>query len=135
MSGKVNPSGCLPDTIARSLEDYASDAYFCKDLKEDIYHDDIFVGYRYFSTFANDVVLYPFGAGLSYTEFELNDPEFKFEDDVVTVSVTVKNTGSVPGKKAVMVYCKAPDGALSKPSRVLVGFDILALVGEECYQD
>jgi beta-glucosidase len=122
MSGKVNPSGCLPDTIARSLEDYASDAYFCKDLKEDIYHDDIFVGYRYFSTFANDVVLYPFGAGLSYTEFDLNDPEFKFEDDVVTVSVTVKNTGSVPGKKAVMVYCKAPDGALSKPSRVLIGF-------------
>jgi beta-glucosidase len=109
MSGKVNPSGCLPDTIARSLEDYASDAYFCKDLKEDIYHDDIFVGYRYFSTFANDVVLYPVGAGLSYTEFDLNDPEFKFEDDVVTVSVTVKNTGSVPGKKAVMVYCKAPD--------------------------
>ena len=122
MSGKVNPSGCLPDTIARSLEDYASDAYFCKDLKEDIYHDDIFVGYRYFSTFAKDVVLYPFGAGLSYTEFDLNDPEFKFEDDVVTVSVTVKNTGSVPGKKAVMVYCKAPDGALSKPSRVLTGF-------------
>ena len=122
LSGKVNPSGCLPDTIAKSLDDYASTEYFCKDLKEDIYQEDIFVGYRYFSTFAKDAVLYPFGFGLSYTDFELYDPEFIFENDTVTVSVTVKNTGTVPGKKAVMLYCKAPDGALSKPSRVLAGF-------------
>ena len=122
LSGRTNPSGCLPDTIARSLDDYASTANFCKDLHEDIYQEDIFVGYRYFSTFAQDAVLYPFGAGLSYTEFDLSDPEFGFENDTVTVSVTVKNTGSVPGKKAVMLYCKAPDGALSKPLRVLTGF-------------
>ena len=123
LSGKINPSGCLPDTIAGSLDDYASTEYFCKDLHEDIYHDDIFVGYRYFSTFANDDVLYPFGAGLSYTTFELKDIEFGFsKEDVVVVRVTVKNTGSASGKKAVMLYCKAPDGKLSKPSRVLVGF-------------
>ena len=42
LSGKVNPSGCLPDTIAKSLDDYASTEYFCKDLHEDIYHDDVF---------------------------------------------------------------------------------------------
>ena len=123
LSGKESPSGCLPDTIAARLEDYASSNNFGnKDIHEDIYQDDIFVGYRYFSTFAEDAVVYPFGAGLSYTEFELKDTAFSFENDVVKVSVTVKNTGSVSGKKAVMLYCKAPDGKLSKPSRVLVGF-------------
>ncbi|MBR2992699.1 MAG: glycoside hydrolase family 3 C-terminal domain-containing protein, partial [Clostridiales bacterium] len=108
LSGKVSPSGCLPDTIAKSLEDYASSANFGnKDIHEDIYQDDIFVGYRYFSTFAKDAVVYPFGAGLSYTEFELADKTFDFADDTVTVSVTVKNTGKRSGKKAVMLYCKA----------------------------
>ena len=123
LSGKVSPSGCLPDTIARSLEDYASnDNFGNKDIHEDIYQDDIFVGYRYFSTFDKASVVYPFGAGLSYTTFELRNKKFSFENDVVTVSVNVKNTGSTSGKKAVMLYCKAPDGKLSKPSRVLVGF-------------
>ena len=132
LTGEVNPSGCLPDTIAKSLEDHASNANFCKDLKEDIYREDIFVGYRYFSTFAKDKVLYPFGAGLSYTVFELRDVKTGFEDDVVTVTVTVRNTGSRPGKKAVMLYCKAPDGKLSKPSRVLVGFTKTGTIPEEC---
>ena len=122
LSGRENPSGCLPDTIAEKLEDYASDANFLKDPKEDVYQEDIFVGYRYFSTFAKDKVLYPFGYGLSYTTFNLTDPSFVFENDTVTVSVTVKNTGEASGKKAVMLYCKAPDGKLSKPSRVLAGF-------------
>ena len=122
LSGKVNPSGCLPDTIAESLDDYASSANFCKDLKEDVYQEDIFVGYRYFSTFDKTDVLYPFGFGLSYTDFELTDKEFSFEDGKVTVSVTVRNKGAVSGKKAVMLYCKAPDGKLSKPARVLAGF-------------
>ena len=124
LSGKESPSGALPDTIAKSLEDYASSANFGNvDIKEDIYQDDIFVGYRYFSTFDKDSVLYPFGAGLSYTTFELKDKEFGFsKEDIIVVKVTVKNTGSVSGKKAVMLYCKAPDGKLSKPSRVLVGF-------------
>jgi len=124
LSGKESPSGALPDTIAKSLDDYASSANFGNvDLKEDIYQEDIFVGYRYFSTFAKDDVLYPFGAGLSYTTFELKDKEFGVsKEDIVVVRVTVKNTGKVSGKKAVMLYCKAPDGKLSKPSRVLVGF-------------
>ena len=124
LSGRESPSGALPDTIAKSLEDYASSANFGNvDIKEDIYQEDIFVGYRYFSTFDKESVLYPFGAGLSYTTFELKDTEFGFcKEDIVVVRVTVKNTGKVSGKKAVMLYCKAPDGKLSKPSRVLVGF-------------
>ena len=124
ISGRESPSGALPDTIAKSLDDYASTANFGNvDIKEDIYQDDIFVGYRYFSTFDKDSVLYPFGAGLSYTTFELKDKEFGFsKEDIIVVKVTVKNTGNASGKKAIMLYCKAPDGKLSKPSRVLVGF-------------
>jgi len=122
LSGKENPSGCLPDTVAEKLEDYASNDNFLKDIKEDVYVDDIYVGYRYFSTFAEKQVLYPFGFGLSYTTFELTDASFEYRDDKVTVGVTVKNTGDRAGKKAVMLYCKAPDGKLSKPSRVLTGF-------------
>ena len=122
LTGKENPSGALPDTIARKLEDYPSDANFLKDIKEDIYQEDIFVGYRYFSTFDTKDVLYPFGFGLSYTSFELSGISFDYDSEKVTVSATVKNTGSVSGKKAVMLYCKAPDGKLSKPSSVLAGF-------------
>ena len=122
LTGKENPSGALPDTIAKKLEDYPSDANFLKDIKEDIYQEDIFVGYRYFSTFDTKDVLYPFGFGLSYTSFELSGISFDYDSEKVTVSATVKNTGSVSGKKAVMLYCKAPDGKLSKPSRVLAGF-------------
>ncbi|MBQ1738685.1 MAG: glycoside hydrolase family 3 C-terminal domain-containing protein, partial [Clostridiales bacterium] len=122
LTGKENPSGALPDTIAKKLEDYPSDANFLKDIKEDIYQEDIFVGYRYFSTFDTKDVLYPFGFGLSYTSFELSGTSFDYDSEKVTVSATVKNTGSMSGKKAVMLYCKAPDGKLSKPSRVLAGF-------------
>ena len=94
LTGEENPSGCLTDTIAKSLEDYpANDNFGNVDPHEDIYCEDIFVGYRYFETFAKDDVLYPFGAGLSYTDFSLEDTEFSFDGDKVTVSVTVRNTG------------------------------------------
>ena len=123
LTGEENPSGCLTDTIAKSLEDYpANDNFGNVDPHEDIYCEDIFVGYRYFETFAKDDVLYPFGAGLSYTDFSLEDTEFSFDGDKVTVSVTVRNTGRVSGKKAVMLYAEAPQGKLSKPARVLAGF-------------
>lgn len=123
LTGEENPSGCLTDTIAKRIEDYPAHENFGNvDPREDIYREDIFVGYRYFETFAKDAVVYPFGAGLSYTEFSLEDTEFSFDGNAVTVSVTVKNTGKVSGKKAVMLYAEAPQGKLSKPARVLAGF-------------
>ena len=123
LTGEESPSGCLTDTIAKKIEDYPSNDNFGNvDPLEDLYCEDIFVGYRYFETFAKDVVLYPFGAGLSYTQFSFADTEFAFDGDTVTVSVTVQNTGSVSGKKAVMLYAQAPQGKLSKPARVLAGF-------------
>ena len=123
VTGEVNPSGCLTDTIARELSDYPSDDNFGnKDLHEDIYEEDIFVGYRYFSTFAPSKVLYPFGFGLSYTDFTMKVTSFVFDGKAVKVMAEVMNTGAVPGKKAVMLYASAPQGRLSKPSRVLAGF-------------
>ena len=123
LTGEENPSGCLTDTIAKNIEDYPANENFGNvDPREDFYREDIFVGYRYFETFAKDAVVYPFGAGMSYTEFSLEDTEFSYSGDVVTVSVTVKNTGKVSGKKAVMLYAEAPQGKLSKPARVLAGF-------------
>ncbi len=129
VTGEVNPSGCLTDTIAYDLADYPSnDNFGNKDIHEDIYEDDIFVGYRYFSTFAPSKVLYPFGFGLSYTDFDLKVSSFVFDGKTVKVTVSVTNTGSVPGKKAVMFYASAPQGKLSKPARVLAGFAKTGLI-------
>ena len=123
LTGDENPSGCLTDTIAKKLEDYPAHENFGKDdINEDFYREDIFVGYRYFETFAKEDVLYPFGAGLSYTSFDLEDISAVFDGETVTVKATVRNTGKVSGKKAVMLYAEAPQGKLSKPVRVLAGF-------------
>ena len=131
VTGEVNPSGCLTDTIAVSLSDYPSDDNFGnKDIHEDLYEEDVFVGYRYFSTFAPSKVLYPFGFGLSYTEFEVKATGFVFDGKTVKVTADVENTGKVPGKKAVMLYASAPQGKLSKPSRVLVGFAKTEVIAE-----
>ena len=129
VTGEESPSGCLTDTIAASLEDYPSnDNFGNKDIHEDIYEEDIFVGYRYFSTFAPSKVVYPFGFGLSYTEFDLKASGFVFDGKTVKVSVEVTNTGKTAGKKAVMLYASAPQGKLSKPSRVLAGFAKTGLI-------
>ena len=123
VTGEVNPSGCLTDTIAVSLSDYPSnDNFGNKDIHEDLYEEDVFVGYRYFSTFAPSKVLYPFGFGLSYTEFDIKVTGFVFDGKTVKATAEVENKGEVPGKKAVMLYASAPQGNLSKPSRVLIGF-------------
>lgn len=128
--GKANPSGRLTDTIALSLSDHASDKGF-GDPVRDYYYEDIYVGYRYFETFARDKVKYPFGYGLSYTTFEMADARFLGELSARgdgAVEVTVTNTGSKPGKEVVQVYCEAPQGLLGKPARVLCGFEKTALL-------
>ena len=122
LTGEVSPSGKLPDTIAYEISDYPSDKFFGSgDM--DCYGEDIYVGYRYFETFAKDRVRFPFGFGMSYTSFDITASDFKLDGDKVTGSVNVKNTGSTPGREVVQIYCSAPQGKLGKPARVLCGFD------------
>lgn len=122
LTGEVSPSGKLPDTIAYEISDYPSDKFFGSgDM--DCYGEDIYVGYRYFETFAKDRVRFPFGFGMSYTSFDIAASDFKLDGDKVTGSVNVKNTGSTPGREVVQIYCSAPQGKLGKPARVLCGFD------------
>ena len=85
------------------------------------HEEDIYVGYRFFDTF-NREVAYPFGFGLSYTTFEMSKPVAKANGNLVTVSVTVKNTGAVAGKEVAQVYVQAPKGKLEKPAQELKAF-------------
>ncbi|MBE6847530.1 MAG: beta-glucosidase [Ruminococcus sp.] len=121
LSGEVSPSGKLPDTIAYEITDYPSHPYF-GDRERNFHSEDIYIGYRYFETFAKEKVRYPFGFGLSYTEFSISAAAVAAEDDVVTITAAVKNIGACCGKEVVQLYAEAPQGKLGKPARVLCGF-------------
>lgn len=123
LTGKVSPSGKLPDTIAYKASDYPSDANFGREENRDIYAEDIYVGYRYFETFAKEKVLYPFGFGLSYTAFEIKTEKAEITEGAVKLSVSVKNIGSYKGKEVIEVYCEAPQGRLGKAAGVFCGFE------------
>ena len=139
LTGKVNPSGKLTMTWPIAATDHASTTNFPGQLDDYTFQlmvankmpvpghaytnheEDIYVGYRYFDTF-NREVAYPFGYGLSYTTFEMSKPVVKAKGDLVTVSITVKNTGTVSGKEVAQVYVTAPQGRLQKPAQELKAF-------------
>lgn len=121
LTGTVNPSGKLADTVALDIADYPSTANFGND-NNNIYQEDIYVGYRYFETVAKEKVLYPFGFGLSYTTFDKKICTFLWKPEGVLVEVDVTNLGTRAGKEVVQVYVNAPQGKLGKASRVLCGF-------------
>ena len=121
LTGKVCACGKLTDTIAQSIEDYPSTENFGDPFKN-YYKEDIYVGYRYFETFAKDKVLYPFGYGLSYTGFGIKAEILKNSEEELTVAAEVVNTGAVKGKEVVEVYAKVPQGKLGNPARRLIGF-------------
>lgn len=121
LTGAVTPSGKLTDTIAQNYADYPSADNFGS-KKFNNYEEDIYVGYRYFETFCPDKVLYPFGFGLSYTEFEIEPLEFAQIDNKFNVSVKVKNIGQCDGKEVVQIYVNAPKGKLGKAEKSLVTF-------------
>ena len=122
LCGVGSPSGKLSDTFAKKLEDYPSSETFHESVKYVDYKEDIYVGYRYFETFAPEKVLYPFGFGLSYTKFEVRLLSADETADGITAFAAVQNTGSCPGKEVVQLYCTAPQGRLGKPSKVLCAF-------------
>lgn len=144
LSGKVNPSGKLPMTFPLVLTDHPSTANFPKgnaagrgprkDIDFTQYEEGIWVGYRYFDTYSKEVS-YPFGFGLSYTQFAYGKPVVKArKEGGFTASVTVTNAGKTAGKEAVQVYVSAPAGGLEKPAKELKAFAKTGLLqpGESC---
>ena len=124
LAGEGNPSGKLSDTFARELNDYPSTYNFHESEKYVEYTDDIYVGYRYFETIpgAKEKVNYPFGFGLSYTQFTLGESQISIEGDQIRCMVSVTNTGAMAGKEVVQAYYGAPQGRLGKAARVLCAF-------------
>lgn len=124
LAGEGNPSGKLSDTFARELNDYPSTYNFHESEKYVEYTDDIYVGYRYFETMpgAKEKVNYPFGFGLSYTQFTLGESQISIEGDQIRCMVSVTNTGAMAGKEVVQAYYGAPQGRLGKAARVLCAF-------------
>ena len=139
LTGKANPSGKLTMTWPIAAIDHPSTKNYPQEMDMYSYREmqgwgsgipnesytnheeDIYVGYRYFDTFQREVA-YPFGFGLSYTTFSFSQPKVKVAGDVVNVTITVKNTGSVSGKEVAQVYVQAPKGRLEKPVQELKAF-------------
>ena len=148
LCGDVNPSGHLPATISteyaleptaknfpqvyadkpfnysyyRQLLDRKLPLHTVRNIDYTEYEEGIYVGYRYFNTFAPKAVAYPFGFGLSYTTFGFKDMKVESAGDGWDVTVTVTNSGKVSGKDVVQLYVRAPKGKLDKPERELKGF-------------
>lgn len=122
--GDGNPSGKLSDTFAANLNDYPSTANFHESEKYVDYTEDIYVGYRYFETIpgAKDKVNYPFGFGLSYTDFSISAVTAYEKEGTIYASVVVTNIGELPGKEVVQAYYSAPQGKLGKPAIQLCAF-------------
>jgi beta-glucosidase len=121
LTGKVNPCGKLSNTISIDLDDVFSTRNFGR-KDYNFYQEDIYVGYRYFETFAQDRVLYPFGFGLSYSSFSMETVSTQFDGSHINIKISVTNTGSIAGKEVVQLYFGAPMGVLGKSLKSLVAF-------------
>lgn len=121
LCGDISPCGKLSDTIAKDISDYPSSKNF-GNTEYNLYQEDIYVGYRYFETFAPEKVLYPFGFGLSYTSFEIKTDRISKNNDIIYADVTVTNTGDRCGREVVEIYFEAPQGKLGKSVRELCAF-------------
>lgn len=125
LSGEVCPSGKLPVTFAEKYEDYPYVQYGKEAYpgvnKEVYYKEDIFVGYRHFTT-NNVKPLFPFGFGLSYTTFAYGKPSISTNGNNIIINVNVTNTGKVAGKEIVQIYSSAPQSDLPRPTKELKGF-------------
>lgn len=125
LSGAVTPSGKLSDTWAKQYSDipFAMEYSYLKgNLKDEFYKEGIYVGYRYFDSFRVEPA-YPFGFGLSYTDFSIHSAGVTAEGSEVTVKASVTNTGNTwSGKEVVQLYVSAPAGKLHKEYQSLAAF-------------
>mgnify|MGYP001862850493 FL=1 len=128
--GKANPAGRLAETWPLRYEDVPFGKTFGKSENE-VYKESVFVGYRYYTT-AKKQVRYPFGYGLSYTNFTWSDMQVQTEGENISVSCLVKNTGARDGAEVVQLYVSAPESKVFKPLRELRAFQKVRLAaGEE----
>ncbi len=122
LSGAVTPCGKLTDTVAKTYTDYPSSADF-GNKEYNFYTEDIYVGYRWFETFTPDKVQYPFGYGLSYTDFSVEYLSAEESETEFQFTCAVQNTGTqYSGKEVVQIYLEKPCGVLGNPARALAGF-------------
>lgn len=132
--GKVSPSARLPETFPLRLEDNPSYLNFPGDKERVVYQEGIFVGYRYYDK-KKLPVLFPFGFGLSYTEFQYSDLKLSADvakdTDVIRVSVDVTNTGGMKGKEVVQLYVAKPVSAVNRPEQELRDFNKIELLPGE----
>ncbi len=139
LTGKVNPSGKLADTIAYDIEDHPASQNFGNYMYKGVfgipkyfvnYSEGIYVGYRYFETFAPEKVMYPFGYGLSYTDFDWDIVSFKANKETITVKVKVTNTGDMAGKDVVQIYFSSPyyKGGIEKSATELAAYKKTSLL-------
>jgi len=124
LCGICSPCGKLSDTFAKNLTDYPSTAGFHESQKYVDYTEDIYVGYRYFESFAaaKEKVNYPFGFGLSYTKFDWQEVSSSLENGEIVITVDVTNTGDREGREVMQAYVAAPQGLLGKPAKVLAAY-------------
>ncbi|MCM1123645.1 MAG: glycoside hydrolase family 3 C-terminal domain-containing protein [Eubacterium sp.] len=157
LTGEVNPSGKLAVSIARHYEDYPSAGHFSwnKDDPEElltyesygldaeangssgyakspvtVYWESIYAGYRYFDTFGKEP-MFPFGYGLSYSEFEISPMDGSKEEDRFRLEVSVRNIGHMPGKETVQLYLHAENTALPQVRQELKGFEKTKLLAPQ----
>jgi beta-glucosidase len=122
--GQVNPSGKLPMTFPKKLEDVLAHklgAYPGDEKKNEFYFDDIYVGYRHFDTHKVEP-LFPFGFGLSYTNFSYSNLRVSAANKKATVTFTVRNTGKLAGADVAQVYVHQQKSELPRPEKELKGF-------------
>jgi beta-glucosidase len=130
--GKVNPSGKLPMTFPKKLQDSPAHALGEYPGRDGVvrYKEGLMIGYRYFDKQKVDP-MYPFGFGLSYTTFALENLKATKGDKNVTVTLTVKNTGSVAGAEVVQVYVKDNESSVFRPEKELKAFKKVSLAPGE----
>ncbi len=133
LCGRINPSGKLPLTWPERVQDMPTYLNFPGDGMQVQYGEGIFVGYRWYD--AREITpLYPFGYGLSYTEFEILSMKADRDSftDSVTITARVANTGSCDGKTVVQFYVSDSESTLTKPVRELKAFCKMLLKAGEC---
>lgn len=123
--GKLVPSGKLADTIPYDINECPSTEGFTEHMEIE-YKDDVFVGYRYFETFAKDRVMYPFGYGKSYTDFAVSRIKCSADEDTITVSFCVRNIGGFAGKETVQVYYGK--NGTNRPAKSLIAYEKTSLL-------